>query len=735
MLQEHVTKPRTIAADMEQHLSLREAVRVLRKNWWLLSLTCLAAAALAGFYSLGQTKVYRANTTLQIDPAPPKPLGPDVQSVVDIGAGSNSGSSAAEYYQTQYDILESRALAIKTLDRLGLRRNGHFTLNLPVDAQLPPAWEDHPNPEEESIQAMQERLSVQPLRQSRLVRVSFDDADPNRANQVVRALTQGYIDQNVDSALESTQVAAAWLDEQLTKLKGELSENELALHDYKKDKRILSVSMDDQSNMLRDEMQQLNGALTRVRAELEALKSRHEQLADVTLDEPTNLPTNELLGSPVLTGLREKFIAARQALGALRESGKGERHPDVLAAAYTVELSRTALFDEIRNIREALRREVEAKKSEADGLAGLYNRAQTRALELNRLGLEYSRLERAKVNTEKVYSMVLERSKESDLTRYMRFNNIRVIDEAYTSREPVSPRVPLNVGAGALLGLMLGLLAAFGRNALDRTFQNARDVEEHLRLPLLAGLPRASGNSLDRPMRHRKLNGDELIVFLKPDSAAAEAARALRTNLMFAGGSAPQKTLVVTSANPFEGKTTVACWIATAMAQAGKRVLLVDCDLRRPRLHKIFQRANSQGVSSLVGGKQRFAELDCSTVIENLDVLSSGPSVDNPAELLQSEAFAQLLEQLASRYDRVVIDSPPVNAVTDAAVLSTRADGTLLVIRASSTTRDAASHSARTLHGVTDNLLGVVLNAVTQRQLGYGYGYNRYYGERNDVAS
>jgi capsular exopolysaccharide synthesis family protein len=717
--------------------TLYAVLRVLRQNWWVLLLACTSVATGAGFYSLGQTKIYRANTTLQIDPAPPKPLGADVQSVVDLGTGTGSAATTQEYYQTQYDILASRALAIKTLERLGLKKDGHFALNLPKAAELPAEWHTQVAPEGASIEAMQERLKVRPLHQSRLVQVSFDDADPERAKQVVRTLTEEYIDQNVDSALASTQVAAAWLDEQLTKLKSELNDNELALHDYKKDKRILSVSMDDQSNMLRDEMKQLNSALTKVRAELEELKSRNEQLASITLETPTELPTHELLESPVLTSLRERFISATQTLGALRRTGKGERHPDVKAAAYSVELSRKALLEEISNIREALRRDVEAKKQEAQGLASLFARAQNRALELNRLGLEYQRLERAKDNTEKVYSIVLERSKESDLTRYMRFNNIRVIDQTYTSRDPVSPRVPLNIGVGALLGLMLGLAAAFGRNALDRTFQYARDVEEQLKLPLLAGLPLASGNGLDRPMRRRKLNGDELVVFLKPDSAAAEAARALRTNLLFASPGSPQKSLVVTSANPFEGKTTVACWIATAMAQAGKRVLLVDGDLRRPRLHKIFQRSNAAGVSSLVNGNQRLGDLDCSTVVDNLDVLPAGPAVDNPAELLQSEAFEVLLGDLTTKYDRVVIDSPPVNAVTDATVLSTRADGTLLVIRTASTTRDAAQHSARTLRDVTDNLLGVVLNAVNQRQMGYGYGYHRYYGDaaaRQDSA-
>jgi capsular exopolysaccharide synthesis family protein len=232
------------------------------------------------------------------------------------------------------------------------------------------------------------------------------------------------------------------------------------------------------------------------------------------------------------------------------------------------------------------------------------------------------------------------------------------------------------------------------------------------------------------------------VVHEKPSSNAAEAARALRTNLMFAAPDKPQRTLAVTSGGPLEGKTTVACWVATAIAQAGKRVVLIDCDLRRPRVHKIFKRNNDIGVSTLLLEEHPLANTlpgtQFSTQIPNLDVITSGPGVPNPAELLQSERFEHFLSALTERYDRVVIDTPPVNAVTDAAILSARVDGTLLVVRAHATTRDSARHSARTLTDVGSNLLGIVLNAYDESRAGYGYGYGGYryqyyyYGDRED---
>lgn len=721
-------------AARDAHSGIWELLGILRKSWWLLLLVVLGCAFGAAFYSMGRTKIYRATTTIQIDPDPPKPLGQDVQSVVDVGAGI---ANNREYYRTQYDVLESRTLALSTVRRLALHRDPTFLLNVPSDTVI-----DRPLPEEAMTEsaaraALASRLKINPIRDSRLVEVAFDDADTERGKRVLRTLVEIYIDHNVDSVLASTNIAAEWLDEQLQKLKSELGSNEFALHDYKRTNQILSVSLDDQSNMLREEMQQLNRALTAVRAELEALEARFEQLAQVDVTEPTELPVQELLQSAVLGGLRSQYIAARQESQALSRSGKGDKHPEVLAANSRIEISREALLAEMKNIREALRRDVEAKRKEAKGLDGLFARAKSRAMDVNGLGLEYRRLERAKVNTEKVYSMVLERSKESDLTRYMRFNNIRVIDEAFAAPAPVEPRTSFNVAVGGAFGLFLGLIAAFARNALDRTFKGVKDVEEQLQLPLLGVLPRTSSSGVSSASRRRRApRGDELVVHEKPNSNAAEAARALRTNLMFTAPDNPQKTLVVTSAGPFEGKTTVACWVATAMAQAGKRVLLLDCDLRRPRLHKIFKRPNDTGVSALVMKEQTLSQINRTTEVPNLDVITAGPSVPNPAELLQSERFGQFLAEVSEAYDRIVIDSPPVNAVTDAAILSTRADGTVLVVRANATNRDAARHGTRLLTDVTDRLLGVILNAYDEDRSGYGYNgyrYQYYYGRQDDT--
>jgi polysaccharide biosynthesis transport protein len=222
----------------------------------------------------------------------------------------------------------------------------------------------------------------------------------------------------------------------------------------------------------------------------------------------------------------------------------------------------------------------------------------------------------------------------------------------------------------------------------------------------------------------------ELFVHHRPASGTAEAARAIRTNILFTSPDRPYNTLLVTSAGPSEGKTTVACSIAITMAQAGQRVVLVDCDLRRPRVHRVFGRTNDLGLTTALLDGAAEAGMASETDVPNLSVIPTGPIPPNPAELLQSAAFSALLERLRGRYDRVVLDSPPLVPVTDAAILSTLVDGTILVVRASRTTRELARRAQRALRDVNGRTVGVVLNAVDLE--GRNYGYYQYYQYKRD---
>jgi capsular exopolysaccharide synthesis family protein len=427
---------------------------------------------------------------------------------------------------------------------------------------------------------------------------------------------------------------------------------------------------------------------------------------------------------------------------ALLASGKGGNHPDVRAADGSVATTKAALLAEIRNIQGSVARDLAVVRRQEAGLNGLLQNAKNNAFDLNLLAIEYNRLNRTKENSEKLYSVVLERTKEGDLARMLQVNNIRVAEAPTLPRGPIRPRTPMNVAVGFLAGLILGIGAAFGREMLDRSVKTQADLEGLLGLTFLGLIPAISPDGAKKSKNYgygrrkklkkadqdtTELNAD-LIVHQAPLSGPAEAARSIRTNLRFMAPDKPFRVLLVTSASPSEGKTTVACNLAITMAQAGQKTLLLDADLRKPRVHRIFGKSSDVGLTVALLDRAVLTDELLATDVPDLSVLPAGPIPPNPAELLQSEKFAELLDELKERYDRIVIDSPPVGPVTDAAVLTTQVDGTVLVVRAFRTPREVVADAKRSLQTVGGRVVGAVLNAVNLERSEYkGYYQYAYY--------
>jgi len=702
-------------------------LRVLRKHWIAAVGVALAVTLAVAFYTLGQTRIYESSASIHFDPNPPRPLGGKVETIVEMGSGAVWDTR--EYYETQYQVIASMKVALDVVGDLGLHRDAAFLQNLPKGAPPRGGPVAQGVTEELAAEALRSRLKVDPVKNSRLALVRYQDADPDRAVRVLSAVVDTYVKQNIDDALNSTTNAADWLHDQLDKLKGDLETSERALHEYKESKNILSVAFDDKSNMLREQMVQLNTTLTTIQAKREEISARRAELAKVRAEDPGVLPASELLQSSLLQNLRAGYLEALRARNALAGAGKGTNHPEFQAASAKAEISRSALIDEVRNIQGALDRDLAAVKRQEAGLKGLFESAKKEALELNLLEIEYNRLRRTKDNNEKLFAMLLERTKETDITRVLRVNNIRVLDRPRMPRAPVKPNVLTNIGAGLALGILLGIAAAMGLGAADRTVKMPEDIERGLGTTFLGLIPEIEEPKAGKrnKRRHLQTTGTpELVVHDAPMSGIAEASRSIRTNLLFMAPDKPFRTLLVTSAGPAEGKTTIACCIAIVMAQAGKRVLLVDCDLRRPRVHRIFKQGTDEGLTSALLDGAPHPRIHESSV-PNLSVLVAGPIPPNPAELLQSEKFRNLLERLRQDYDNVILDSSPVVAVTDATILSTLVDATVIVVRAFRTRRDLAHHALRSLTDVGATVAGVVLNAVNLHRHEYKYSYQYYY--------
>ncbi len=708
----------------------------LRKRWMLVFAIAIAVTLAVTFYTLGQKKIYQASATVLFDPNPPRPLGRDVETVVDMGTGNYWNNK--EYYETQYALMRSVRLARAVVDALSLHTDQAFLQNIPAGG-IPKEPADTPTADE-TARLLLSRITVSPIKNSRLAKLSYQDANPSRAQRIATAMVETFVAMNLSDAQTSTGSAVEWLNGQLDKLKEGLDASEMALHEYKLQKSILSVDLDAQSNMLREEMQQLSSALTATRIKREELAARHAELGKIKADDPSALPATALLESAVLQKLRSDYVIALRERDALLASGKGENHPEVRAAEGSVATSRTALLAEIKNIQGSVARDLAVVLKQEGGLSALLEKSKKKAFDLNLLAIEYNRLNRTKENSDKLYSVVLERSKEGDLARMLQINNIRVVEPPLLPNRPIKPRVPINVLFGLAMGLVLGVGAAFGRETLDRSVKTQADIESALGLTFLGLIPTISPDGAKkskyygREGRQHRIKDDkapkspDLIVHQAPLSGPAEAARSIRTNLRFMATDKPFQTLLVTSASPSEGKTTAATNLAIAMAQAGQKVLLVDGDLRKPRIHKIFGKESSSGLSIVLLDRSALTDELAATEIEGLSVLPAGPIPPNPAELLQSTKFAQLLDHFKTQYDRIVIDSPPVGPVTDAAILSTQVDGTVLVVRAFKTPRAVVAEAKRTLQTVGGRVVGAVLNAVDLDRSEYkGYYQYAYY--------
>jgi succinoglycan biosynthesis transport protein ExoP len=717
----------------EASASIATVLKAVRKNWPLVVASTILFAGSSLLLSKSLPKVYDATALLELNVSISRPLGDKMDAVMPMTAIADW--TTQEYYETQYRIVTSERVLGAVARDLNLQWDLDFFGNNTA-REKPPTAED-------AAALLRARLRVEPVKNSRLFILHFEDTDPKRARRISSAIANTYIEQNLQIAINGTADAVVWLDGQLDHVKQDLETNENALHTFKQVNELPSTSINEASNMVRLEMQTYTEALSRTRTHKEELLARYAELEKISDSNPDDLPASELLSNPFLQSVRTQYQAAVKEKMSLLGAGKGENHPLVKAADESIAETKAALLREVGNIKGAVERDKDVVIREEAGELALFDEARERAVALNMKEIEYHRLDRARDQNEKLYSLLLERSKDADMARMMKVNNIRVVDEPLEPKKPVRPRVALNFVLGLAIGLSLGAAMAWLREILDASIKTPEDIEQLLGITFVGLLPAVEDgtNGTRRQKRRARsrqpkapLTHPELIVHEAPSTAIAEAARSIRTNLLFMSPDRPYRTLLVTSAAPAEGKTTVACSVSIALAQGGQHVCIVDCDLRRPRLHRIFERVGDPGVTNFLIGDAKLDDVAKPTMIDNLWSIPAGPVPPNPADLFHSESFRRFLRELAERFDRVVIDSPPVAAVTDAAIISTLVDGTLFVIRAFETSHTLCRQSLRTLADVDAPVVGAVLNAVNFDKHEYKY-YQYYYYKRDGYYS
>jgi capsular exopolysaccharide synthesis family protein len=759
---------RTFVEEDEVHL--RDYLRVIRKHRRLVAAIFFATVASTALVTFTSTKLYTASVTLQIERQSPK-LAP-VQEIQPTDPGP--GYEKYDYYQTQFEVLKSRSVAARVIRALDLASDERFTggdkpsfLRIVLDwvrSLLPKGPEGEPVEEfgldPKLIDRYLDHLDVDPVRNSRLVKVSFTSPDPRLAAEVANRHAEEFTNASLEQRLALTVRAKEFLERELAKAKDRVDAAEAALNRFRKEKGIVSLD-GGPTDVVSERLADLNKRHTEAQAERIRLEGQYRLIQKRDYE---SLP--DVLASPLIALLKAEVAKLEAEQAELAKKFKPGYPKMGEAIARTTE-AKVRLDAEVRKIVAGIESAYLAAKSREESLERELEEQRQRALLQKDVGADYATLQRDVETARGLYANLLQRLKDVDVAEEIKVSNVSVVDEAAPPVRPSKPKTLLNLLLASFLGLGLGLGLAFFLEYLDDTLRTPEEVERRLGLPTLGIVP-----DFDRPLpayayanggsrrEARRLgrarptegaesrNGSEsreLVVSAAPTSVVAEAYRTIRTAVLLSSADSPPQVILFTSGAAGEGKTVTAVNQAMTLVQSGARVVLVDADIRKPRLHSLFRVANGQGLSTLLAGQSELEAVLHAVALTNgngaqrlagageLFVIPSGPMPPNPAELLSGRTMRETLARLRERFDFVVLDSPPVLPVTDAVLLSTLADGVVLVVRAQDTPTDVARKSCERLRYARAKILGVVLNDVDLTGGDYGGYYERYYsyyGER-----
>jgi capsular exopolysaccharide synthesis family protein len=558
--------------------------------------------------------------------------------------------------------------------------------------------------------ALLSRVSVAPVQNSRLVDVSFVSADPEFAARAVNAHTAEYVTQNLEVRRQNMARSLAWLGDELKKQQATVEASEQALAQYREDQNALSL--EDRQNIVVSRLNQLNDAVTKAKTNRVQKESLYNQIRGLGPDvSPDTIPA--ISQNLFIQQLKGRLADLQRERGSLLER-YGEKYPDVIKVIATIEDSQRQLTTELAKAVDAIRNDYQSALSEERTLTAALEDQKGAAMDLNRKSVSYSVLEREAESNRQIYETLLQREKELQVMANSTGNNVRLLDRAEVPVAPFTPNPRRDLMLAMLAGLAVALGLVLGIDYLDDTIKTPEDVTKKLKLAFLGMVPKVNGDD------HPVLSG-------RVPHEFGEAFRSLRTSLVFSNGAESTRVVMVTSAQPLEGKTTTACNMAIALAFGGARVLLIDADMRRPGVHRTLGLQNGIGLSHLLTGQSTPRQAIQKLENPNLWVMTAGVIPPNPSELLASDRMKTLVNNAQSGpFDWVVIDTPPVLAVTDAVIVSPLASGVAFVVGSEMTRRRLVERAMEILMTSKPHLLGVVLNRVDLAR--NKYYYSRYYG-------
>lgn len=713
---------------------------VWQRKWPILALTA-AVTLVAVLVAYSITPIYRASASLLIEDQAAK-----IVSIEQIYGVEGRGS---DYLQTQLELLRSRALAERVVRQLKLNTHPEFdprqqpkpliSLGNPfknfsadkvVPGTMPADLEAQKAATEEEIIAgvtgvLMGRITIAPKGRSSLVSVSVEMADPQLAARVANALANGYIEMQLESNMGMVMTASSWMNSRLGELRTSLKAAESRLQDFREAENLVDIQ--GVATISANELTSTSERMIDVRAQRAEAESRYRQVASIPKRDWERLASvPAVLSNPLVLNFKTEEAKARSKVEELSRR-YGPRHPVMEAARTELGAASTNLRIHVEQAVAGIESNYQLALANETSLQASITANRTQLQDVSRKEFRVRELQRDVEASRALYDTFLTRLKETAATADLKSANARVVDPATAPRGPIKPRRSAIVAVAALLALLAGIGLTLLLEMLNNTFKGSDQVEGLLNLPVFGILPLMKGaerNVLARMFSQGK------------DHRFAESIRTIRTSVVLSGMDHPHQVMVVTSSVPGEGKSTVAANLAFALGQMEK-VLLLDADLRRPTLAKNFEfPVGTPGLANLIAGTASLDE--CIRRLDGLDIIGAGAVPPNPLELLSSPKFEKLLEELKARYDRIVIDSPPTQAVSDATVLATHAQTLLYVVRAASTPIPLVQKGIGQLLQNNAPVNGVILNQLDvekAQKYGYGYGsYYTYYGTQDSAA-
>lgn len=705
------------AAD-DDEIDLRALWRVLVKRKGTVFGVLAAVVVVTLVLTLLMTPVFRATGVMQIER--------DTVKVVQVeGLTPVEAPGDKDFYQTQYELLQSRALAQRVVGQLDLADSAVFErMNRPsplraaantVLGMLPQRATAQPLGEDASLAAAERArvsafldfLTIEPVRNSRLVRVSYDSPDPVFSARVVNTLSEAFIAANLERRFDASSYAKTYLEDRLQQMRQRLEDAESQLVQFARAEGI--VNIDNRESLVGRNLSELNLALSKAQDERARAEAKWQQ---GKATDSMALP--DVLASKLIQDLQAKRAeVAAEYQDKLRVFKPGYPLLNQLGAQIA-ELDRQ-IGNEVANIKSAIANQYQTAVAQERLLRVELNSLRDQALDLQQRSVKYNILKREVDTSRELYEGLLQRYREIGIAGGVGTNNVSIVDPAEIPGDPFKPNLQLNLILALVLGLFGGVGLALLLDYLDDSLKSPEDVERALGVPVVGVIPRLRNTTPEHALKDTR-------------SAFAEAYRSLRTALQFSTDQGVPRSLLVTSSVPAEGKSTTACALARNFAQLGQRVLLIDADLRNPSLHKVLATENGIGLSSYLAGAAKASEIVRElTGLPQLHIITSGPLPPNPAELLAGPRLLTFLGLAAERYDQIILDGPPVMGLADAPIVASVAAGTLLVIETGSTRAAQVKDAAKRLTASRARVIGALLTKYHDRHAMYGrYGYGGY---------